>query len=102
MKEEEAEKQWRKLNEYQSNATDRINERPERDFQRHPWTAEDHENVARMVQGMTAQLARIEERLGVLYQMNRSVLGAVNTVWMVIAAVVIIEVIQKLFSWLLH
>jgi len=102
MKEEEADKQWRKLNEFQSNATARINERPERDFQRHPWTVEDHENVARLVQGMTAQLARIEERLDVLYQMNRPVLGAVNTVWIVLAAVVIVEVIQKLSSWLLH
>lgn len=102
MKEEEAEKQWRKLNEYENNATDRNNERQERDFQRHPWTVEDHENVARMVQGMTGQLARIERRLGVLYEMNQSVLGAVNTVWRVLAAVVIIEVIQKLFSWLLY
>ena len=47
---EEAEKQWRKLDEYQSNATVKFDERPERDFQRYPWTVGNHENVARMVQ----------------------------------------------------
>ncbi len=98
MKETEAEKQWTKLNEYQRVAADEINERPERDFQRHPWTDENHENVARMVQGMTGQLARIEERLSVLYQMNRPALSAVNTVWIALAVVITFEILKNLFS----
>lgn len=102
MKEEEAEKRWRKLNEYQSGARDTYNTRPERDFQRHPWSAEDDENVARNVQWCTLQLERIEMRLDLLYEMQKPVLSLVNAFWWVFFASIIGGIIvgiwNKLFS----
>ena len=73
MTEKEAEKQWTLLNNYQDDAKYIGRKEYKRDFERNPWTAEDHQNLERMVQDITSHLARIEERQHVIYQMNKPI-----------------------------
>ena len=92
----ETEAQWIRLNECQRRAEQIGDERPERDFERRPWTAEDNENMARMVQTMTGQLARIEQRLDVLYLISRPILSAVNILWLLFILIAVFGVADRL------
>ena len=77
--EKKAEETWLRLNEYENASTARANERADRDLPDGPWTEEDSEkSMRRMVQEMTGRLARVEERLNVIYYIGHGTLKAFN------------------------
>ncbi|WP_139350602.1 hypothetical protein [Rhodanobacter sp. B04] len=87
--EKETEASWFKLNDYEQTSRARFEELPERDLGDRPWTDEDHENVRRMVQQMTGRLARIEERLDVIYRITHNTLKEIKQLAFVAFAVAI-------------
>ena len=95
----ETETQWRVLNEYQSDADSRVSQKPDRDLERNPWSSEDDENVRRMVQEMTGRLARIEERVAVIYRISHAVLGTTKFVAGVVVVIAVGFLFHRVFGW---
>jgi hypothetical protein len=79
--EDELERDWIKLNEYELSWRAKRDSLEMRDFDQSPWTLEDQNNLSQIVSFMSGAIERIEMRQAVLYRITHANLSTLRGLW---------------------
>lgn len=84
--EQDLENEWVELNNYEQQWRAKRDSYPERDFERDPWSVEDHEDTRQMIKDIYGMIARIERRQSVLYRITQTNLSVTRNFWHAVLA----------------